>query len=173
MDRENRREIEMMIEKGNIVVMTGTNLQAQVIEVKESGMAFCKFLHNNETCELPLTMLDECKNTGRNVDGTFAEGHEGYKPNPDYKKEKESARKLQRDLLEGFAPLLRQLPNMVAKIEKPEMKVASIAKIMPFYMPALSRVEYNETAPRNVSLEVRLAEFKKEHDGEVKNNDNK
>lgn len=104
-------------------------------------------------------------NTGR-----FQEGHPYHGPNPQYEALKADAKDIKQNMLNQLAPLFNNIGTYIRQIPSASKKIDALAKMAPYVLPALSRVEFTDETPRNLTEEQRLEEFiKQKQERENKN----
>lgn len=160
------------------VCISGTQLTGTVQEIAENGMVSV-LLEDGSTSILPPALVvpapdTKCPSTpapdtkcpavvlpdnNRTNDGSFAKGHVGYGRNDEFKVMREDARDVRQHMLEELAPFLRNIGHYIGQIKTAEKKVDAIAKMAPYCMPSLSKVEFTDETPRNLTVEEQLADF--------------
>ena len=91
--------------------------------------------------------------------GQFQNGHPYHGPNPDMEEHKADAKEIKQNMLNELAPFFNRIGTYVGQIRSPEKKIEAMAKMAPYILPALSRVEFTDETPRNLTEEQKLEEF--------------
>ena len=147
------------IHVGQIVIAQEDGLKGRLSEIKDDGTAVIE-LKSGACVTYPLSGLvaDETP-VGPAMDGHFQPGHPYYGKNPDNEKARRTVKEIQEGLRSGMADLLLDAPNLIRSIPSSEKKINAMAKIAPFCMPALARVDVEDNGKRDLSVEQRLMEF--------------
>lgn len=140
------------------VRVAGTTLVGSVADITDSGLLVVQ-LDIGGSLQIEAGKVELADADGfRKPDGTFAPGHPGFGPNPDNDADRASARKIRQTMLNELQPFFSHVGTYVGQIGKPEKKIDALAKLAPYILPALSRIEFTDETPRNLTVEQALAE---------------
>lgn len=145
------------------VAVGSMDIQGMVNAMGPDGMVSVKLDQGGVVTVIPamITVLEPAPD--RDSSGRFQQGHAPALPNPQYEQERADARLLKQDLLNQLAPFLRNAGKYISQIHKPEKKLEAVVKLAPYCMPALSRVEYSDETPRQLSVEQGFMAFMQQH----------
>jgi hypothetical protein len=94
----------------------------------------------------------------RGKDGRFVPGNKAAR-------RKKSAHYFQSMLREQLEPFLAHMGELIQQIDTPNEKVLALSRILPYAMPKLAQVEYNENTKRNLSAEETIANINAAYNG--------
>lgn len=159
------------IHVGQLVIAQEDGLKGILREIKDDGTVVIE-LKSGACVTYPISgvVADEMP-MGPAMDGRFQPGHPYYGKNPENEKARRTVKEIQEELRSGMADLLLKAPSLIEQIPSNEKKINAIAKIAPFCMPALARVDVEDSGKRDLSVEQRLMEFGLEYlEGKKSNN---
>lgn len=144
---------------GQMVVAKKDGIRGMLREIKEDGTVVIS-LKSGAVVTYPLSqVVADDTPVGPAIDGRFAPGHEYYGKNPANEKERSSVKYIQEELRKGMSDILIDTPKYIRMIPSMEKRVNAIAKIAPFCMPSLARVDVDDSGKRDLSVEQKLMEF--------------
>lgn len=144
------------IQLGQKVLIKGSNVSGKVTSVSDDG-DITVLLDMGGSVSGPAANFSPVLD--RDADGRFAPGHAGYGLNPDNAGRRVTARSIRDCMLQEMEPYFSHIGTYIGQIAKPEKKIDAMAKVAPYILPALSRVEFSDQTPRDLTLEQQLAEF--------------
>lgn len=159
-----------IIQTGQRVIAKEDGFKGILEEIREDGTVVIK-LKSGAMVTYPLAgvAVDDTP-VGAALDGRFAPGHAYHGKNPENDKERASVKDIQMELRQGMSELLRETPRYIKQIPSMEKRVNAIAKIAPFCMPALARVDVEDSGKRDLSVEQQLMAFGMQYLQDKKNN---
>ena len=145
-----------IFQKGDRVAVLSSSLTGTITSVSEIGTANIALDIGGEISCSPdnLSLVTERDDTGR-----FREGHPYYPPNPEHEELKADAKDIKQNMLQQLAPFFNNIGKYINQIPRAEKKIDALAKMAPYVLPALSRVEFTDETPRNLTEEQKLEEF--------------
>lgn len=147
------------IHVGQLVVAQEDGLKGTLREIKDDGTVVIE-LKSGARVTYPISgvVADEVP-VGPAMDGRFQPGHPYYGKNPENERARKTVKEIQEELRAGMSDLLLEAPKLIRQIPSSEKKINAMAKIAPFCMPALARVDVEDSGKRDLSVEQRLMEF--------------
>ena len=141
-------------EKGQAVSILNSPLTGTITDITSDGKITVT-LADGDTIQITANNLSPVNtNSGR-----FQEGHPYHGPNPEYEELKADAKDIKQNMLNQLAPLFNNIGTYIRAIPSASKKIDALAKMAPYVLPALSRVEFTDETPRNLTEEQRLEEF--------------
>lgn len=147
-----------VFEKGQAVSILSSSLTGIIKNVSELCITVALDIGGELACS-PNNLAPIDKNTNP---GQFKEGHPYYPPNPEHEELKADAKDIKQNMLNQLAPFFNNIGRYVSQIRTAEKKIDALAKMAPYVLPALSRVEFTDETPRNLTEEQRLEEYIKQ-----------
>ena len=141
-------------EKGQAVSILNSPLTGTITDITSDGKITVTFADGNTIQTTANNLSPANTNSGR-----FQDGHPYHGPNPQYEDLKADAKDIKQDMLKQLAPLFGKVGVYIEAIPSPSKKIDALAKMAPYVLPALSRVEFTDETPRNLTEEQRLEEF--------------
>lgn len=150
-----------IFEKGQAVSILNSPLTGIITDVSSDGQITVALDSGGDiqTTADNLSIINSQLSTNK---GQFQEGHPYYPPNPAYEEQKADAKDIKQNMLNELAPFFNKIGTYVGQIRSPEKKIGALAKMAPYVLPALSRVEFTDETPRNLTEEQRLEEYIKQ-----------
>ncbi len=82
----------------------------------------------------------------RNPNGTLAKGHKGLKP----KGSKHKSTEFRMQLDEIISSEMDNLPELLASIERPEVRAKLLIDLLPYKIPKLQSVEFSQVLEKQI-----------------------
>lgn len=155
------------IKIGDRVRLHGQNLTGVVATLHDDGNATIT-LDIGATLVAQIPMLEPADKPERNAEGRFVPGHARLPANPQNAEAKASARAIRQKMLTELAPYFSKVGTYIDQIPSPISKIGALSKLAPYVLPALSRVEFTDQTPRNLTIEQQLVEFTQKVRGEIR-----
>lgn len=146
-----------IFEEGQAVSVLNSPLTGVISKVKTDGTIVVALDSGGELTTSADSLSPLSGNPGR-----FKEGHPYYGPNPEHEKLKADAKDIKQNMLNELAPFFNKIGTYIGQITSASKKIDALAKMAPYVLPALSRVEFTDETPRNLTEEQRLEEFIKQ-----------
>lgn len=148
------------IKIGDRVRMRGTQIGGVVTEIKEDGQVSVRLDNDGGLLTTMPSALELANVNGeRGPGGQFLPGHARLPPNPQKAAAKASARAIRQTMLTELEPFFSKIGTYVGQCPTAVQKINALSKLAPYVLPALSRVEFTDQTPRNLSIEEQLMEF--------------
>lgn len=147
-------------EKGQAVAILNSNLTGIITDISGDGQITVALDVGGE-----LTVTSDKlspANTQPSNSGRFQDGHPYHGPNPEHEEFKADAKEIKQNMLNQLAPLFNNIGKYISQIPSASKKIDALAKMAPYVLPALSRVEFTDETPRNLTEEQRLEEYIKQ-----------
>ena len=141
-------------QKGEAVSILNSQLTGTITDIEDDGKITVALSVGGELVTTSDNLSPSQENPGR-----FQEGHPYYGPNPEHEELKVDAKTVKDNMLNQLAPFFNNIGKYVGQIRAPEKKIDALSKMAPYILPALSRVEFTDETPRNLTEEQRLEEF--------------
>jgi hypothetical protein len=144
---------------GTRVRVLGADWMGTVSQVLPNGSVTVRLSDDTFYTTPPsgLALLDESQSVpqGRSADGKFTPGNKAAR-------RKKSAHYFQSLLRAQLEPFLADAGTLIQQIDSPGDQVLALSRLLPYAMPKLAQVEYNENVRRNFTAEEAIARLNAE-----------
>jgi len=140
--------------KGQAVAVLNSSLTGVISDIKPDGIVTVSLDTGGELSLSADKLSPAASNNGR-----FQDGHQYHGPNPAHEELKADAKDIKQNMLNELAPFFNKIGTYIEQIPTASKKIDALAKMAPYVLPALSRVEFTDETPRNLTEEQRLEEF--------------
>lgn len=151
------------------VAVKGSQLEGRIVSVSDCLVTVALSCGGSITVDASMLQArageDHGKEGQRDSAGRFTAGHAPMPPNPARAAARANARAIRQTMLQELEPYFANVGKYIGQIPKVEKKIDALAKLAPYVLPALSRVEFTENAPRNLNAEQQLEQFRRQQAG--------
>jgi hypothetical protein len=144
------------IKLGDRVLVLGSDWEGTVTKIYEDGQLFVRLDGGAAVITPPSGVRPpvgtENKLEGRTADGRFTTGNK-------ISRKKKNAHYYQNILCKQLAPFLSEAGFLISQIDNPAERVLALSRMLPYALPKLAQIEYNENIKRNYTAEESIAKL--------------